>query len=63
MFKGWRTRMLSLGVSALALLEYLDPQLIADAIGAENRSLVLLIVAVAIFVLRQLTTTPPGKSE
>lgn len=32
--KGWRTRLLSAGVTFLALLEYLDPQLIAGAIGA-----------------------------
>ncbi len=63
MFKGWRTRALSAAVTALALLEYLDPAIIADAIGAENRGMVLLIIAVAIFVLRQLTTTPAGRAE
>lgn len=61
MFKGWRTRALSFAVAALAMLEYLDPNLIAAVTGHENRPLVLLIISVAIFALRQITTTPPGQ--
>lgn len=62
--KGWRTRIFSLAVALLGLLEYLDPNMIADAFGGQNnRGLVLLGIAATIFVLRQITTTAPGRSD
>lgn len=63
MLKGWRTRLFSVAVGLLGFLELLDPSLVADAIGAGNKPLVLLVIAATIFWLRQITTTPPGESR
>ena len=60
--KGWRTRLFSCAVALLGLLEFLDPSMIVEAIGADNKPLILLLIAALIFILRQVTTTPPGTS-
>lgn len=59
--KGNRTRLFSVAVFALGLVETIDPNMLAGLLPAEYRGFVLIGIAVAVFVLRQITTTPPGK--
>ena len=57
MLKGWRTRILSLVVGTLGILEVSD----LSFLPAQQEGWVTIGVAVAIFWLRQITTTPPGQ--
>lgn len=60
---GWRTRIFSAAVALLGIVEMLDPGLITVAFGLGQRgnAILLIVIAVATFILRQITTTPPGK--
>lgn len=57
---GWKTRLLSLCVAVLGIVEALDPSLITTAfgLGARGNAVLLISIAVAIFILRQITTSP-----
>lgn len=63
MLKGWRTRVFSIAVFALGLLQTLDPRMIANLFPAERQGLVFMAIAVGIYLLRQITTTPPGQKD
>lgn len=60
MFAGWKTRLLAFCVALLGVVEAVDPTLITSALGLNERgnSILLIAIAVAIFILRQITTTP-----
>jgi hypothetical protein len=60
LLEGWKTRLLSLCVAVLGIVEALDPSLITTAFGLGSRgnAILLITIAVAIFVLRQLTNSP-----
>jgi len=61
--KGFRTRIFSVAVFVLGALELLSPDMLSTALGLGDRghAIVFIAISVLIFVLRQLTTTPPGK--
>jgi len=59
--KGWRTRLFSFAVFALGLFETLDPNTLAGVLPGAWRGWVFIVIAVAVYLLRQVTTTPPGK--
>ena len=63
MMTGWRTRIFSSAVAVLGVIEMVDPGLITAALGLGQRgnAILLITIAVATFILRQITTTPPGK--
>jgi hypothetical protein len=58
--KGWRTRIFSLGVTALGLLETLDPYTISSIVGYRWQGLVIIGIGLLVYALRELTDTPPG---
>lgn len=60
MLEGWKTRLLAFSVALLGIVEALDPSLITAALGlgARGNAILLITIAVAIFILRQLTTSP-----
>ena len=60
MLEGWKTRLLALSVALLGIAEALDPSLITAALGLGQRgnAILLISIAVAIFILRQITTSP-----
>lgn len=60
MLEGWKTRLLAFCVALLGIVEALDPALITTALGIGQRgnAILLICIAVAIFVLRQITSTP-----
>ncbi|WP_068315819.1 hypothetical protein [Polycladidibacter hongkongensis] len=62
LLKGWRTRLAALSLFLLGLLEAVDPHLLVTLLGEEARSGVLLFYAVAFYGLRQITSTPAGRS-
>ncbi len=61
--KGQRTRIFAGLVFLLGIFEMFTPNLISDAIGvgSQGRAIVTILIGVAIVLLRQITTTPPGK--
>ena len=63
MFKGHRTRILAGFVGILGIVDLAYADVINDLVPETYKSLVLMGIAIAIFVLRQLTTTPPGVKE
>lgn len=60
MLEGWKTRLLALCVAFLGIVEAVDPTLITSAFGLDQRgnAVLLIAIAVAIFILRQITSTP-----
>ena len=61
--KGWRTRLLAVGVSVLGMLELFAPNVWATLLPKQWQGWSLIAIAVAIYWLRQITTTAAGKSE
>lgn len=61
--KGNRTRLFGALVFAYGVLEALNPSLIAGAFPAEYRGLIMAGIGIAVVILRQLTTTAPGKKS
>ncbi|WP_299347634.1 hypothetical protein [uncultured Maritalea sp.] len=63
--KGWRTRLFSALVALYGAIELVDPHLIADALGVDTqgRAIIIISIAVGMYVLRQVTTTAPGRAE
>ena len=59
---GWKTRIVALATFLLGLATLLDPSLLTTALGlgARGNAVVFIGLSVAIFVLRQVTSTPPG---
>ena len=62
-FKGWRTRLFSVAVFALGLLQVLDPNMLFSVLPDAYKGWVFIVIAVATYLLRQITTTPPGKAS
>jgi hypothetical protein len=63
--KGWRTHLLALATFLLGLASLMDPELLTTALGLDGKghAIILISLAVFMFILRQLTTTPAGKSQ
>ncbi len=59
--KGHRTRIFALVVGILGIVELYEKQVIESLVPADYQGLVLMAIGVGIFVLRQMTTTPPGE--
>lgn len=61
--QGQRTRLLAFAVFALGLMELFSPNLLSDAFGLsqQGRASATVAIGMAIFILRQITTTSPGK--
>lgn len=59
--KGWRTRALSMLVIALGAMELYAPEVWASLLPDEYRPAVTIAIGVAIYILRQVTSTPPGR--
>jgi hypothetical protein len=60
--RGWRTRLVAVGVAVLGTLELYDPEMWASILPAEYQGLTAIAIGVAMYWLRQITTTPPGRS-
>jgi hypothetical protein len=63
MLKGNRTRIFATFVGVLGLVETAYPDIIRQMVEPQYQGLVLLGIGVGIFVLRQVTTTPPGARQ
>lgn len=61
--KGWRTRIVASLVTLVGILELYDPGIWASLVKPEWRPYVTIGLGVLIFLLRQYTTTPPGKKD
>jgi len=61
--KGWRTRALSLILLLLGAVEALDPNMVASVLPTEYRGWAFIVIALAVFALRQITTTAPGQAK
>ena len=61
--KGLRTRLLALCVSVLGMLDLFAPNVWAGLLRKQWQGWSLIAVAVAIYWLRQITTTAAGRSE
>lgn len=57
--KGYRTRILSGIIGTLGILEMSDLSFIPD----EYEGYITIGIALSVYWLRQITTTPPGRSE
>ncbi len=58
-FKGNRTRIVAAIVAVLGIVQQYAPQVVPP----EYQGLVLMVIAIAMVLLRQVTTTAPGKKE
>ena len=63
MLKGNRTRLFATLVGVLGLVETAYPDIVRQMVGPQYQGLVLLCIGIGIFVLRQITTTPPGAKQ
>lgn len=61
--KGWRTRIYAGAIFLLGLLEVIDPHLLGAVLGERAHAVSLIAISVGIYVLRQITTTPPGRAK
>lgn len=61
--KGWRTRLFATATFLLGAVEVLNPQTVANVLPPDSRGYVLIAFALITYLLRQITTTPPGKSK
>ncbi len=60
---GWKTRIFSGFIALLGLVTTLDPTLLRSVIPTEKQGYVFIGIAVAVWLLRQFTTTPAGEKE
>jgi hypothetical protein len=61
--KGWRTRALAALVVVIGALELYAPGMWAALLPKEYQGIATIGIGVAIYILRQITTTPPGKAD
>ena len=61
--KGNRTRLFATFVGILGLVETAYPDIVRQMVEPQYQGLVLLTIGIGIFVLRQITTTPPGVKQ
>lgn len=59
MLKGHRTRIFGTSITILGVVEMYA----REVIPAEYQGAVLMTVGIVVVILRELTTTPPGKAE
>lgn len=59
---GWRTRLFSVLVALLGVVEMVDPGLVTTAFGLDARgnALILIVIGVSSWILRQITSGPPA---
>lgn len=62
LFKGNRTRIFATLVGALGIVELYDDEIVRHMVPESYQGLLMMGIGVGIFVLRQITTTPPGAS-
>jgi hypothetical protein len=63
LLKGNRTRIFATIVGILGLVETAYPDIVHHMVEPQYQGLVLLGIGVGIFLLRQITSTPPGARE
>ncbi len=63
MMKGWRTRIVAALVVIVGALELYAPGMWAAVFPAQYQGIATIGVGILIYLLRQITTTPPGKSN
>lgn len=61
MLKGQKTRIFGVLVILLGLLEALDPSMVATLVPVDYQWAITPAIGFLIIVLRQITTTPPGR--
>jgi hypothetical protein len=61
LLKGWRTRLLAVAVAILGMLELFAPTMWSTLLPKEWQGWSTIGIAVAIYWLRQITTTPAGQ--
>jgi hypothetical protein len=62
MFKGHRTRILALLVTFVGVVELYEGDTIRQMVPEQYQGATFIVVGILIAVLRQMTTTAPGKS-
>ncbi len=63
MLKGNRTRLFGLLVLLMGVLEQLTPDTISQVVPPEYQGSVVAGIGILVIILRQITSTPPGKSN
>ena len=63
LFTGNRTRIFAFVVGVAGILEAYNAEIVRQLVPPEFQGLSLCAIAIGIFVLRQITTTPPGVKE
>lgn len=61
--KGHRTRLFAIGVGVLGIVEMYDDDIVRHLVPEQYQGLMLMVIGVGIFVLRQITTTAPGEKK
>lgn len=59
LFKGNRTRLVAGAIAILAIVEQFGREVIPD----QYQGMTLMCIAILMYILRQITTTPPGQRE
>jgi hypothetical protein len=58
---GWKTRLLAIATSLLGAAEFLDPAIISQALGLDQRGRAVTVIAIgALFLLLREITKKPG---
>lgn len=58
--RGWRTRIFAVAVFLLGVLDTVDPYMLAGLFGAKYYGLVIMAIGLLSYLLREVTSTPPG---
>lgn len=61
--KGWRTRLVTICLMLVAVLELVDPVLLGNALGPDWKDWVIFAYPLIFGVLREFTNTPAGKRD
>lgn len=61
--KGWRTRLVTICLMLVAVLELVDPVLLGNALGPDWKDWVIFAYPVIFGLLREFTNTPAGKRD
>lgn len=58
--QGWRTRLFAVVLGALGIVEQFYPDLVRQMIPPEYNGLAMMLIALAVYILREITTGPPA---
>ena len=61
--KGWRTRLVTVVGLIVAVLQFVDPVLLGNALGPDWQKWIIFVYPIVYGVLREFTTTAPGRAE